>query len=298
MNDQNQIVECVPNFSEGRDADIIDAIYKSILSDGTAQVWDYCSDTYHNRSVFTLAGSPEAIENAVLNFTRTAASLIDMETHTGVHPCIGSTDVIPFIPLKNISMEECVSLSEKVGERIAKELNLPVYLYAQSAKIPSHKRLADIRRGGFSTLKTKIACDPDRFPDFGPRTLTSAGGVSIGARNILIAFNVFLNTDDLNAARQIAKKIRESSGGLPGIQAIGLSVNNLAQVSMNLLDYHKTSMKKVFDVICEEAAKFSLSPLYSELIGMIPRDALTGTNASDLMIQNFSERLILENHFC
>ena len=292
----NKLIECVPNFSEGRDPAVIDAIFRSITSDGTCEVWNYSSDPDHNRSVFTFAGTPEAVGDAVLRFTRTAALLIDMETHEGVHPCIGATDVVPFIPLKNTSMEECIALSEKTGKRIADELGLPVYLYARSAKTKSHIRLADIRRGGYHTLKNVIGNDPDRAPDFGPLRLGPAGGVSIGARDFLIAFNVYLNTPDPAPAKMIARKIRASSGGLPGLQAIGLQVKGLAQVSMNLLDYRKTSTKDVFSAIRKEAAGLGCAPLYSELIGMLPRDALSGTTPEELLLQDFDRARSLEEH--
>ena len=296
-NDKNKLIECVPNFSEGRDPAVIDAIYRSIVADGTCEVWDHSADPDHNRSVFTLAGTPEAVGNAVLRFTRTTAQLIDMETHEGVHPCIGATDVVPFIPLKNTSMEECIALSEKTGKRIAEELGLPVYLYAKSARTASHIRLADIRRGGYHTLKKVISSDPDRAPDLGPQQLGPAGGVSIGARDFLIAFNVYLDTPDPAPAKKIARKIRASSGGLPALQAIGLQVKGLAQVSMNLLDYRKTSMKDVFSAIRQEAAGLGCVPLYSELIGMLPGEALSGTTPEELLLQNFDTSRILEEHF-
>lgn len=287
------LIECVPNFSEGRDWAVIEAIHESIICDGKCRVLDYSADEDHNRSVFTITGAPEDVENAVLRFTKTAAERINMETHQGVHPCIGSTDVIPFVPLKNTGMDECIALSEKVGKRIADELDLPVYLYARSAKTPSHKRLADIRRGGYAALKGEISEIPEREPDFGPKYLTSAGGVSIGARDFLIAFNVYLDTNDVKPARLIAKKIRESSGGFPGLQAIGLLVKGYAQVSMNLLDYHKTSMKTIVGAIQTEAAAFGIEPLYTELIGMLPKDALSGTNPNELLLKDFSADKIL-----
>ena len=293
-----KIVECVPNFSEGRNPDVIRAILESVTEGGGCEVWDHSADPDHNRSVFTIAGSPEALENAVLRFTRTAAGLIDMRTHEGVHPCIGAADVIPFIPLKNITMEECVGLSLRTGKRIAEELDLPVYLYARSAVNEKHRRLADIRRGGYAVLKDAISSDPDRAPDFGPRTLSSAGGVSIGARDFLIAFNVYLNCTDPAPARKIAKSIRESSGGLPGLQAIGLQVRNLAQVSMNLLDFRKTSLETVFTEIRRHAENLGCQPLYSELIGMLPAAALNDTSAEELMIRDFTRDRILEEHYC
>ena len=289
-----KLIECVPNFSEGRDQQIISAIYQS-AADGSCEIWDYSSDTDHNRSVFTIAGSPEHMEETVLRFTKTAAGLIDMRKHEGVHPCIGAVDVIPFVPLKNVTMAECIVLSEKVGKRIAEELGLPVYLYAQSAKVPAHKRLADIRRGGYERLKAEIAAVPERRPDFGPLILPPAGGVSIGARDFLIAFNVYLDTPDPTPARLIARKIRESSGGFPALQAIGLPVNGHAQVSMNLLDYRKTSMKSVIREIIKEAGELGIEPLYTELIGMIPKNALDGADIAELRIRDFSEDRIIEN---
>ena len=294
---ENKLIECVPNFSEGRDLSVIEAIRRSITENSNAEIWDHSADPDHNRSVFTIAGTPEAIENAVMSFTRTAAERIDMEKHEGVHPCIGATDVVPFIPLRNSSMEECIALSEKVGNRIAAELGLPVYLYARSAKIPAHKRLADIRRGGYHLLKEVIGKEPDRFPDFGPKHLTSAGGVSIGARDFLIAWNVYLDTSDPEPAKLIAREIRESSGGFPGVQAIGLPVKGLAQVSMNLLDFRRSSMKDVFLAIREKASALGYSPLYSELIGMLPRAALDGTSLEELMLKDFDSSRILEEHF-
>ncbi|MBQ6505640.1 MAG: glutamate formimidoyltransferase [Flexilinea sp.] len=294
MNDK--LIECVPNFSEGRDSRVIEAIRDSILDGGDCEIWDYSADADHNRSVFTLAASPEAMKETVLRFTKKAAELIDMREHTGVHPCIGAADVIPFIPLRNTSMEECIDLSEIVGLRIANELELPVYLYARSAKRPEHLRLADIRRGGYAALRREIGQIPGRAPDYGPLSLGSAGGVSIGARDFLIAFNVYLDTDDVSDAKQIARKIRTSSGGLPFLQAIGLPVNGRAQVSMNLLNYRVTSMKTVFQAIEQEAQKLGVLPVSSELIGMLPRAALEGTSAEELLLYDFDSSRILETH--
>lgn len=288
-----KLIECVPNFSEGRRQDVIEAIRDTITADGRCELWDYSSDADHNRSVFTLAGPADALEETVLRFTAKAAELIDMRTHEGVHPCIGATDVIPFIPLQNVTMAECAALAEKTGKRIAEELGLPVYLYANAARTPAHRRLADIRRGGYHTLKNIISTDPDRAPDLGPRSLPPAGGVSIGARDFLIAFNVYLDSVDVSPARIIAKRIRESSGGLPGVQAIGLSVNGLAQVSMNLLNYRKSSMKTVFEKIKKEADSLGIGLRYSELIGMLPADALAGTSPEELLIRNFNRQKII-----
>lgn len=292
---EDALIECVPNFSEGRDWKIIEAIHDSIAADRHCEIWDYSADADHNRSVFTIAGSPDAIENAVMRFTSTAAQLINMETHEGVHPCIGATDVVPFIPLRNVSMDDCVHLSEKVGKRIADELGAPVYLYANSAKMAAHKRLADIRRGGFHKLKEEIASVPDRSPDYGPKILPPYGGVSIGARDFLIAFNVYLDTADIKIAKKIAKSIRESSGGFPGLQAIGLFVDNHAQVSMNLLDYRKTSMMTIISKIRKEAESENVKPLYTELIGMLPRDAISGSTPDELLLKDFSESRIIES---
>ena len=192
-------------------------------------------------------------------------------------------------------MEECIAFSEQVGKRIAEEIGLPVYLYAKSAKVSSHIRLADIRRGGYHTLRNAIRTEQDRAPDFGPHHLGRAGGVSVGARDFLIAFNVYLNVTDSAPARMIARKIRQSSGGLPGVQAIGLQVNGHAQVSMNLLDYRTTSLKDIFTAIQYEAKKLNCAPLYSELIGMLPAAALQGTSPDELMIRDFDSKRIIEN---
>lgn len=294
---QDKLIECVPNFSEGRNLEIINAIRASVRDSSSAEIWDWSADPDHNRSVFTIAGSPEEIENAVLSFTKTAASLIDMRIHQGVHPCIGAADVIPFIPLKNTEMEECIALSDKIGRKIADEIGLPVYLYALSANTPAHRRLADIRRGGYAGLEKAIHTDPDRKPDYGPQYLPPAGGVSIGAREYLIAFNVYLNTSDPVPAKKIAGKIRESSGGLPCVQAIGLPVKGLAQVSMNLLNYRRTSPADVFHAIQIESEILGCEILYSELIGMLPREALRGTNPDELMLRDFDCSRILEEHY-
>ena len=291
-----KVIECVPNFSEGRDWKTIEAIHESILSVSGCEVWDHSADTDHNRSVFTIAGTPEGLEEAAVRFTAAAAKLIDMRVHQGCHPCIGAADVIPFIPLKNADMQDCIALSEKVGSRIADELHLPVYLYAQSARTPAHKRLADIRRGGYSRLQAEIDSVPERAPDLGPKVLPPAGGVSVGARDFLIAFNVYLDSSEVSPAKEIARRIRESSGGLPGVQAIGLLVNHQAQVSMNLLNYRKTSMKAVFEAISFHAAGMGARIDHSELIGMLPQDALRGTSAADLLIRDFSEDKIIERH--
>ena len=291
-----RLVECVPNFSEGRDPEVIESIRNSIIEDGTCEVWNYSSDHDHNRSVFTIAGSPEDIGNAVIRFTAKAAKLINMEVHEGVHPCIGATDVVPFVPLLNTSMEECIELAEKTGLRIAKELSLPVFLYAKAAKRPEHQRLSDIRRGGYRTLRDEIGSFQERMPDFGPHLMGTAGGVSIGARDFLIAFNVFLDSVDTHPAKEIARRIRTSSGGLPALQAIGLSVNGYAQVSMNLLDYRVTSLKKVFSAISCLADELKTGILYSELIGMLPESALADISPEELLIKDFNSDRILETH--
>ena len=292
MKNEEKLIECVPNFSEGRRPEVLDAI-REVIKSGGCELWNDSADTDHNRSVFTLAGSAKAMEETVLRFTAEAARWIDMRTHEGVHPCIGATDVVPLIPLRNSTMADCVELAERTGKRIAEELGLPVYLYANAARVPAHRRLADIRRGGYSVLQTAITEDPDRFPDFGPRVLPRAGGVSIGARDFLIAWNVFLDTPDVTPAKKIAKTIRESSGGLPGVQAIGLQVNGLAQVSTNLLKYRETSMRSVFDAIIKEADELGEKVLYSELIGMLPPDALEGTSAEELLIKDFSPARVI-----
>ena len=244
-----KLVECVPNFSEGRRKEVVDAIVAEARGVEGVTVLGCDMDADHNRSVLTLAGPPEPVAEAAFRCARKAAALLDLRTHTGAHPRMGATDVIPFIPLGDSTMEECVDLARKVGKRVAEELSIPVYLYAEAAARPERRKLADVREGQFEGIRDSIGSDPARAPDFGPHAVhSSAGATAVGARFFLIAYNVNLAGRDLALAKKIAKGLRESDGGLPGVQAAGFDLpeQGKVQVSMNLLDYRKTGMRRVF----------------------------------------------------
>lgn len=268
-----QVVECVPNFSEGRDEAVITAIVRAI-SEAGVNVLDVSSDVDHNRTVVTFTGEPQTVVDGALRGVRVAAERIDLRQHRGVHPRIGATDVVPLIPLRNVSMFECIGLARELGQRIGDELGLPVYLYESAAIHPERTNLADIRRGEYEGLQARIDRDPQMQPDFGPARVGKAGAVVVGTRGPLIAFNAYLNTDDVTLARQIARAIRESSGGLPHVKAIGLLVKGQAQVSMNILDYRQTGLYAIVEAVRHEAMKVGLVVERTELIGLAPQMAL------------------------
>ncbi len=293
---RKKLVECVPNFSEGRDASVIEAILKAIES-SECKVLDWSMDPSHNRAVVTFVGSPEQVEQGAFNATKTASELIDMEKHHGEHPRIGATDVIPFVPIHGITMDECVDIARRLGKRIGEELSIPVYLYAKAATQPNRVRLPDVRKGEYEGLKEAIKSDPERKPDFGPAELhPKAGATAVGARPPLIAFNVNLNTDDVKVARTIARHIRESSGGLPAVQAKGVMLEELglAQVTMNLLDYKTTPMHVVMTEIEKEASEKGIEIVNSEIIGLVPLDALLDTAYARLKLEGFQRERILD----
>ena len=292
----NKIIECVANFSEGRRLDIVDEIVASIAGTAGVGLLGAESDYDHNRSVVTFVGAPQAVAQAAYASIKVAAALIDLNQHRGQHPRIGAADVIPFVPLRNATMAECVSLAQDLGARVGEELGLPVFLYANAARQVANRELSAIRRGGYERLRESIKTGGSPQPDFGPRALGSAGGCAIGARDILIAFNVYLSSTDVVIARAIAREIRESSGGLPMVKALGLFVKGKAQVSMNLADYRVTSMGDVFERIRQEADKYGLRIDSSEIIGLIPRDALADASPAQLKIENFSPDRLLEYH--
>ena len=291
-----KIVECILNFSEGKNKKVIDDIVNEIKKVKNVSLLDVESDKDHNRSVVTFIGEPEDVKKAVFFATAKAAKLIDMNKHKGEHPRMGATDVIPFVPISDITMKECVGLAKELGKEIGDKLKIPVYLYAEAATRPDRVRLPDIRKGEYEGLKEEIKTNPDRKPDFGPSQLSSAGATTVGARPPLIAFNVNLNTNDLQVANDIAKLIRESSGGFKVVQAKGFEIKErgLVQVSMNLLDYNVTSIFKVFDTIKEEAKKRGVEIVGSEVIGLIPMDALIDVAEHYLKIENFKKDQILE----
>jgi glutamate formiminotransferase/formiminotetrahydrofolate cyclodeaminase len=290
----NPIVECIPNFSEARRPEVVKAILSAITSVVEIALLDHSSDNDHNRSVITFAGPPSAVEEAAFRAIQKAAGLIDLNQHTGSHPRLGATDVVPFVPISGISMQDCVQMARRLGERVGKELNIPVYLYEQAATRPERVNLENIRRGQYEGLKEEIGSNPERQPDFGPARLGPAGATVIGARPPLIAFNVYLASQDVSIAKAIAKKIRASSGGLPSVKALGMLVEGLAQVSMNLTNFRQTSVSQVVEAIQREAGLFGTKIHHSELIGLIPQEGLIDAAISHLQLDGFKPGQILE----
>ncbi len=290
-----QLVECVPNFSEGRRRDVIDAIVTAIRDAG-ARIIDVQADAAHNRMVVTFVSEPALAVDAALAGARVATDRIDLRQHQGEHPRMGATDVVPFVPFADLPMAVCTELAHRLGARLWSELRVPVYYYGEAARQPERRELEKVRRGGFEELVTAIA-DPERRPDEGDaRIHPSAGATAVGARIPLIAYNVNLRTSDLAVAKEIAKTIRASSGGLPNVKALGfnLAERGLVQVSMNLTDYRVTNMWKVFSVIREEAARRGVEVEESEIVGSIPLDAATRTIKDALLEPSFKMDQILE----
>ncbi len=282
------LVECVPNFSEGRNPATIDALRAAITAVPGAQLLDVQSDTAHNRSVFTFVAPPAAAVAAAFAAMRVAQERIDLTRHSGEHPRMGATDVVPFVPVAGVTMEQCVQLARQLGERAAKELQIPVFLYARAATRAERERLPDIRKGEFEGLRGRTL-----EPDFGPpRVHPTAGATAIGARPFLVAFNVYLDTQEIAVAKEIAKQIRTSGGGLPGVQASGFIVDGLAQVSMNLLDIDITSPAVVFNAIKARAEKHGVGVQYSEIVGLIPERALVGAAESLLRLSNAGDHIL------
>ena len=292
------LLECVPNFSEGRRPEVVAAIVSAMSRVAGVRVLDVHSDPDHNRSVVTLVGEPEALSEAAFRGIAEAARRIDLRQHQGQHPFIGAADVVPFVPLEDASMEMAVQVARNLARRVAETLHLPVYLYGHAAQRPERRNLAYIRRGGYHRLRETIATDSSRAPDYGPARLGPAGAVVIGARDFLIAYNVYLDTDDVAIARAIARTIRESSGGLPHVKALGLLVAGRAQVSMNLTDYRVTPPHVVMARIREEAARHGTRVLYSELVGMIPQEALWAAAREYLQLEAFEYEQVLEPRVC
>jgi glutamate formiminotransferase len=294
----NRLIECVPNFSEGRDLAKVDAIVNAMSGVEGAWILDRTSDHDHNRSVVTLAGTPEGVTEAVIRGAGKAAELIDMTHQSGVHPRIGATDVIPFIPLEGVPVEECVILARRVGQELWDRYRIPVYFYEAAATRPERVSLENIRKGQFEGLREDALRNPDRSPDIGePRLHSTAGATAIGVRKLLVAYNIFLNTSDVSVAREIARAVRASGGGLAHVKAIGVEMKTrgLAQVSINLTDFEKTPLHRVFAMVRREAEKRHCAVVGSEIIGLIPRKAIELSDESDLLLENFSPERILEN---
>jgi glutamate formiminotransferase/formiminotetrahydrofolate cyclodeaminase len=290
-----KIVECVPNFSEARRPEVVAQIRSAIAAIEGVTFLDQHSDADHNRTVLTFVGEPEAVVRAAFDAIKTAAQLIDLDQHTGEHPRIGATDVVPFVPISGVTLEECVALAKHLGERVGKELNIPVYLYEAAAARPDRENLENIRRGQYEGLKAEIEANPDRAPDYGPAKLGPAGATVIGARSFLIAFNVYLNTGDVEIAKKIAKAVRHSSGGLRYVKAAGFLVEGQAQVSMNLTHYRKTPIARVVETIRREAARYGCVITKSELVGLTPQEALIDAAQWYLQLDMFENHQILEN---
>lgn len=290
-----QIVECVPNFSEGRRQEVIDAIVAAITAAPGVHLLDVQTDSDHNRTVVTFVGAPEAVQEGAFQGARVAARLIDMNQHRGEHPRMGATDVIPFVPVRGVTMDDCVALARRLGQRLGEELEIPVYLYGQAASRPERANLPDVRRGEYEGIRDSIASDPARAPDFGPKQLGTAGATAVGARAFLIAFNVYLNTGDVEIARKIAKTVRHSSGGLRFVQAMGVLVDGKAQVSMNLTDFSKTALAVVVEMVRREAARYGALVVHSELVGLIPQQALLDAATWYLQLDGFTSDQVLEN---
>jgi glutamate formiminotransferase/formiminotetrahydrofolate cyclodeaminase len=289
------LVECVPNFSEGRDKSRVDAIVNAMKIDGVFLL-DREMDSDHNRCVITIAGEREAIQEAAILGVGKASELIDLNRHQGAHPRMGAADVVPFIPIEGVTIEDCVDMARRAGAEIWKRYQIPVYLYEAAAATAERQNLENIRRGQFEGIRADIETNPARKPDFGdPRLHPTAGAVVVGARKALIAYNVFLNTSDVDIAKKIAKAVRFSSGGLRFVKGAGFLVRGQAQVSMNLTDFEQTPIHRVFEFVRREAARYGVSPVSSEIVGLIPRKALEAASEWFLQIEHFDSSLILEN---
>ncbi|MGA7106331.1 MAG: glutamate formimidoyltransferase [Terracidiphilus sp.] len=291
----NTLVECVPNFSEGRDKAKVDAIVEAMKVPGVFLL-DREMDSDHNRCVITLVGEREAIQEAAIRGVGKAAELIDLTQHQGAHPRMGAADVVPFIPIDGVTIEDCVAMAQHVGAAIASRFGIPVYLYEAAAATPERQNLENIRRGQFEGIRAEIATNPARKPDFGEaRVHPTAGATVVGARKFLVAYNVFLNTPNVDIAKKIAKAVRFSTGGLRFVKGAGFLVRGMAQVSMNLTDFEQTPIHRVFEFVKREAARYGAVPVSSEIVGLIPKLALEQAAEWFLQVENFDSSLILEN---
>jgi glutamate formiminotransferase len=291
------VIECVPNFSEGRRKDVVDKIVHSIRSVPGTKVLDVESDPDHNRSVITYTGTRESVGESAFRGARAALELIDLTKHKGEHPRMGALDVLPFIPVQEATMEDCIDIANRTAARIAKELKIPCYMYEAAAKRPDRRNLENVRRGQFEGLREAVLTDDTRYPDYGPRMLhPTAGATAVGARMPLVAFNVNLRSTDVSVAKDIAKKIRASGGGMPHVKALGFTLQDkgMVQISMNLTDYTVTPISKVFDAIREEADARGVEIANGEIIGLIPLDVVCDLAARFLKLEGFTSRQILE----
>ncbi len=291
----NQIIQCVPNFSEGRDLEKIEKIVSAFRGKVGVKLLDYSNDVDHNRVVVTVVGEKEALKNAVIEAVGIATELIDLNHHEGQHPRMGATDVIPFIPIKNVTMDECIALFKEVDGKLYENYGVPSFLYEKSASSSERENLANLRKGQFEGMAEKVK-DPQWAPDFGTTIHPSAGITAVGARMPLVAFNVNLNTNDLEIANKIAKNVRHLSGGLRYCKALGIALEDrgIVQISMNMTDFTKTPLYRAFELVRIEAQRYGVSIVGSEIIGLVPMDALIGTAEYYLGIENFSYDQVLE----
>ena len=292
-----KIIECIPNVSEGRRTEVVEALVNVVRTVPGATLLDYSSDASHNRSVITMVGDPDGIEDAAFKLAMAARDNIDLTQHEGEHPRMGAIDVIPFVPIKDVTVAECVELSKKLGERIANELGIPVFLYEDSATAPHRKNLAEIRKGQFEGMAEKVN-DEKWHPDFGGNRIhPTAGVVAVGARPPLVAYNINLSTSDIKVADKIAKIIRERSGGLKYVKALGVMLEdrNIAQVSINMCNFSKTPLYRVFELVRVEAARYGVHIIGSEIIGLAPMAALIDSAEYYLQLEGFSKNQVLEN---
>src|SRR5215216_1493381 len=292
-----KLIECVPNFSEGRRPEVVAAIRDAIAGVAGAAVLDVSSDASHNRTVITFVAPVDSAADAAFAGVRTARDLIDLTTHQGEHPRLGAADVVPFVPLEGATMDDCIALARRLGQRVGDELEIPVYLYERAATRPDRENLADVRRGEFEALRGEIGTNPARDPDFGPKRVhPTAGAVVIGARPFLVAYNVYLGpASNLQVAKDVAKAVRGSSGGLRYVKGLGLEVDGQAQVSMNLVDTEKTPLYRAFDAVKMEAEAQGISPTWSEIVGLVPERALFDTAARHIQLRDFKPEMVLEH---
>lgn len=291
-----QIVQCVPNISEGRNKEIVEAVVNVVRLAPDVKLLDWSSDSDHNRSVITFVGTPDGVEAAAFALCQKAAELIDMAAHSGEHPRMGATDVIPFIPIQGVTMEECVDLANRVGKKIGEELGVPVYMYENAAKVASRKNLAKVRKGQYEGLKEKMETR-DGKPDYGPESFNAkSGATAVGARMPLVAFNVNLGTDNLEIANKIARNVRHASGGLKAVKAMGvrLEERGIVQVSMNMVNYKETPLYRAVELIRAEARRYGVNIVGSEVIGLVPLEALVESVDYYMGLEGFKSEQILE----
>jgi glutamate formiminotransferase/formiminotetrahydrofolate cyclodeaminase len=288
------LVECIPNFSEARRTDVVQQIIESIVSVPGVHVLDHHSDFDHNRTVVTYIGDPKSVEEAAYLAIATASKLIDLDQHTGEHPRLGATDVVPFVPISDVTMQECIEMAHRLGKKVGDELNIPVFLYEEAASIPEKQNLENIRSGQYEKMKTEIGKTPVKTPDFGPSKVDKAGATVIGARQPLIAFNIYLTSNDVSIAQKIARAVRHSSGGLRYVKGMGVLVEGRAQVSMNLTNFKKTPVARVVEFVRREAERYGVAIHHSELVGLIPQDALSDAAQWYIQLDDFKNEQILE----